>query len=464
MKRVSRMLAPILLAMLVWIVASGPGEGSVKTWRTSTFKGYLFSADRGSVTDSVIVFSSFTYDSVQSVVSGDTVGFITGAVLDTVVSTRRKWVTSSNGTIWGYPAKYTGSDTAGVGVACTYLGGDRNLWYMPAPDTSEAYNFFEVGGADSALAALQGIFIQGYLLPDSSVPTSAIEDYAITKAKVDTSQVATFGTARADTTIGKIRSPVYFQAGTTLQTDTVTTYSVTELTLDAPVNIPNSLEAQTATVSGNLYAGNIVQAVGDSVPFPEGYVSLGSSKNQGKLDLVSGSYALTLTAASLASSGTYQFPSPATAAGWPMISKTGGWQWSDAQGDTIVCVGDVRAEHNLKLGGNGHAGSMIFNDGSANTVTMTAAARASNITVLVPKIWAAGTVEYSDVTAAYHVGYYIAGAESTDIAIITPNECTATASLTIRPWYAMCKTDSLIVESNTSVSSSVTIGYLIWRP
>jgi hypothetical protein len=149
---------------LVLLLCGWPllADSAITTW-PSTSKRFYFTADRGTVSDSVVTLS------------GDTI----------TVTVRRKWITSSNGRIRAFPAQYSGSDTTGNGVDASYLGGSRNLWYL-ANATYSSYNFYEIGGAgsDSLIADIAYSVVPGTIAPDSSVTTAAIRNEAITIAKM----------------------------------------------------------------------------------------------------------------------------------------------------------------------------------------------------------------------------------------------------------------------------------------
>ena len=146
----------IVIILFLAAALVGLASAAITTWPNTDQRPYYFQADRGTVTDSI------------ATLGGDTL----------IVITRRKWMTSSNSTIWAYPSYYSGADTAGQGIAASYLGGSRYLWYLANP-TYGVYTFYETGGADSLISELQNVVILGHIAPDSSIAASSIRDGAI---------------------------------------------------------------------------------------------------------------------------------------------------------------------------------------------------------------------------------------------------------------------------------------------
>lgn len=246
----------LLLALIVcaW-AAVVPSDAAILTWRTSTLRGYLFSADRGTVSDSVVTLS------------GDTISVIT----------RRKYITSSNGTIWAYPAIYTAADTAGQGVACSYISDSRHLWYFPGPTKGGNYNFYEVGGADSALAELQGIYVDGFTVPDSSVTVNAIENYAITKVKTDTTQIVTYTTAVTAKAPGKTGAPGYVDLFTGAQVDSLFGSSTDTLYVGSRMVTGPTFVADSLGIRGRLYANSGLDLIQHYVNYESSGVMIDSA-------------------------------------------------------------------------------------------------------------------------------------------------------------------------------------------
>jgi hypothetical protein len=58
--------------------------------------------------------------------------------------------------ITAYPSQAT--DTTGLGVACTYLGGDRYLWSF-VPTTKDVWKFYETHGADSLITGMDSVYV-----------------------------------------------------------------------------------------------------------------------------------------------------------------------------------------------------------------------------------------------------------------------------------------------------------------
>lgn len=213
-------------------------DSAITTW-PSTSKRYYFTADRGTVSDSVVT------------IGGDTIA----------VTVRRKWITNSNGRIRAFAAYYTGSDTTGNGVDASYYGGSRNLWYL-ANATYAPYVFYEIGGAgtDSLIADISYTVFPGTVVPDSSVTTAGIRDNAITIAKFTTPFMrGVSGDSVYTTVLDSLLVSGHAQIGDALG-DTLRVYGQLKA-----IGITNDLAGSLLDAARKVQIGPILGVYGDSV-------------------------------------------------------------------------------------------------------------------------------------------------------------------------------------------------------
>lgn len=455
------------------ILPLGPivSEAATKTWRTSTVRGLYVSADRGVDSDSVLVLSTATLDSVVTL-SGDTANVYTGGTV-TTVTTRRKWITSANGQLTAYPAIYTGSDTTGQGIDLTYIGGSRNLWYLNTTSLpTQTYNLYETGGSpDSAITDYVAFPVLGYVMPDSSIPASALERGAVGLAEVDTNEVVVYRSALSDTTVGKTYIPRYVPLGNKIQADSFYTFSTDKFYFDAGIVRlePDAVwVTDTLGVAGDvnfrsdLYVGGDgteVLSVDHIAPILDGKVQVGDD-----LEITATGAALILSAADgydlsliapsgMAANKTFYPPGGMGTSGY-LLQTNGSTasSWTGAPSVTSVTASGAVT------------GASVVWQASSNTHTYNASATASNLTSTMPAQIFYGKVTYNDTSGPFRQAYYVAGMTTSHVPVVSwCSEWWDTGTNPSRVLSAKCVTDSLIIGANASISG-YDVAYWAWRP
>lgn len=336
----------------------------------------------------------------------------------TTASLGSQIITSTNGAITAYPA---GLDTTGAGKACAYVGGIYSRWVF-LPDSTGTYDFWETGGdPDSLIDGMDDIALwgDGMVVPDSSV----------------------IGRSLILDTDGLFKPNVPFSF------DRDDTVKVRYLAKDsAEVNIHVLDEAE--------FQGGVVIDTSQTLVMRWNHTVSSGSSNV----LLDYGDRVTLHADSI----------DATIANVDTFTTV--LSLSDVTADDdVIATDDVRADGGTVTAGDSDTGgSLVVNDGSSNTTTLSGTAWGEDVTISLPILFIDVKLTNPQyiTSTKYAYSFYVAGVDSSWSGVVSRSGLydpgggseaeefpggTTTGTVS-RPYFVYCKADTVRLLSNSCCS------------
>ena len=353
-----------------------------------------------------------------------------------------------------------------VGCADTSLAANRFDWTysavctcFAAQDTmgngtrrrSGRYDIYRISGGTDSLV-VDNAYIEGRIAAKESV-----DDTSLVASSVGTSEVINYSLQSADYDTNSVGALAL--GSEAVGQDELEDNSVDSTNAAAGALSPTDLKAASA-----MAAGEVLIATGSTGA--DWVSTVGALTTTGTFTVGdgSGTDSVAIRGPAKQRDG-YAFTSTGAITG-ATLTSTGTTTVGDGTGtDSLTVLGDIRARGgDIVAGTAGQAGTVGISDGSSNLSTLTGTAWGSNVTINTPFFFADFKLDNSRYhgTNEYSFGFYVAGVDTSWVAVpvtsamYDPGGASeglefptgTTVAMVTRPYYAYCKTDSVILTAH----------------